>query len=322
MISKLILNRPKTDIRILGTLLREKKLTATEIAAAAGTSVSRVRANLKSLMHDGLVMGMGRYPGDRLKFYRANLIDNPLMIKFAEMFYTEEFYRYNEKLGNKPFLAGSALISLLENRNIKGIVFFGSSVRENRFNDIDIAILLDIKNNELLRKINGAILSIENNIKYNVSVNVFSANEFREKIIGREALILNIMKGVPFVFTFVYRDADRYEGRFGAFDSNGFVNCKMLLQTSEKGGALAFLWDIDKAIKIKDLNMTERAVTDFMYYILAKSEYYPENSNEVKKVFKQLYSKTYTKINGFIESGDFSGIRMLMLEYIMSGRLE
>ena len=303
----MILNRPKTDIKILEALLSGENLTANEIKEEARTSVSRVRANLKGLLNDRLVLSFRNHPKHHL--YRINLW-NLSALKFAELFYAEKYLEINKKL---PVLQSTAAYA----SNVLGdelflIILFGSSIKEKRFNDIDICLIMTDDTNEMLKKAKDVTDKIQEMFtSYTFSTQVFSLKVFNELVMKEDQLARNILNGIPLASQFnpSLRPSD-----FLVFTQR-FVELKLLSHFQDvRGPIVKALELVKKYAKNNDQNLLEDAKKNFIYGILRKHGIIPENIHEANKLLQREFAPLNRKIDIVFKSKNAKKIIIMMIE--------
>lgn len=287
MSSKSVFLRPKNEIKILQLLLKENMLTTKEIAQKLGSSKQRINTNLRNLMKDGLVLRLRTLP--RRYTYKINLIDNPVLLKFAEAFFFEKFIRLNKKLNSIPLKIGFFYSYELREK-LKLAIIFGSCTREEEFNDVDLAVILDRKTEELERKVASSIYSLQTMTDYKFSVEAYGYNEFKRNLEENDELALNIMNGVP-LFSSLFSKKKEFGNEF-----TEFVKFKFLKQFQDRYGKIvkAFVL-LKEAEKKMDSEKVKDAITNFIYYILGKEGTLPSNDHEAMRIFKKRHTELYNK---------------------------
>ncbi|MBI4181661.1 MAG: winged helix-turn-helix transcriptional regulator [Candidatus Aenigmarchaeota archaeon] len=286
MESRLILNRTKTDIRILSALLKGERMTAREIAEDLKTSVPRVRSNLQGLIKDNLVIAFRKHP--KQHFYQANMV-NILVLKFAELHYAEQSIKGVPKALVNPISFLKTRLSLALGSELLLIVLFGSSVRRLDFNDVDICVVLDRIDDNALSTVKKVLDALQERYRqFRFSIQPFSEREMKERVRNNDPLVRNILNGIPIRLG---PGMDRRIEDLVSFPQK-FVEMRMVHYFEQVWGPiLKAISMLVKCQEAHDEDMFSRAKKELLFGIVLAKGNLPEDAKEAHDVLKREWPR-------------------------------
>lgn len=285
MLSKII---TKINRRILNILL-EEKASLSEIARKSNTTKANVFRSLKGLETEDLVRKEIR---GRTHLYRFNFL-HPQAWEIRAFFLDERKIEYNQKINALPALLDSLLGNMFK-KKYQGCIFFGSSLEE-KYKDIDVFVMVEEVEESILKnkikKINGKISPI-----------LGIKKELERGIKEEDMLYKNIIKGVPFgCENFVLELKQRQV----------FLRRKDIIERFVMGyrELLSCLEFTEKEYATKHL---EKGTIDITYAVLNYFDFFPENDNQAKKMFKKQFGFIFsTKVKEAKKQAEKLGRKIL-----------
>ncbi len=264
MLSKLITS---VNWRVL-SFLADNEASLSEISRKTGTTKANTFRSLKGL--EELDLARKTIQG-KTHVYRFNFL-HPEAGEILELITEERRMDYSKKFGNMPLLLHAFLSETLKEK-YKGCIFFGSSLAWNKFNDIDVFVVL--KEKEAVEIITSKLKLIDKRISP-----IFGTEEELEAgVNSQDMLYKNIACGIPFGpdlvnikhKQFFLRKQDIRE-RF-MFGYRELLSC---LEFPEK--------------KYQEVHF-KRGLMDFIYSILNYYDLAPKNDVEAIQLFKKTIAK-------------------------------
>ncbi len=268
MLSKII---TKVNDRILSLLIR-KEASLSDIARQTKTTKANTFKALKFLeSHD--IVRKNIYGKSHI--YRFNFL-NSNSEYILKSIVKEKSENYNKKLKNLPLLVHYFLENAL-NSNYKGCIFFGSSIMQDKYADIDIFIIL--KNKDKAKEIEKKLKTINKNL----SPILGTLEELEQGLKNQDMLYKNIIDGIAFgidVITIKYREI---------FLRKKDIKDRFILAYREILSCLEF-----KEKEYQKAHL-EKGAIDLIYAILNYFDFSPKNDNDALSLLKQKLNKNKPK---------------------------
>lgn len=258
----------KNDYRILNGLLSgESSLSG--LSRQTGIFKAQMFHYLKDLEKIDLVRKevQGKNHLHRLNFF------HPQFKNLVREILLEKKIFFDEKLAGIPRLIDAFLKTVLKEK-YQGGIFFGSSISEKKFKDVDVFIF--IKDFEKLSELNRSLKSFAPTI-----APIFGTREELENgALNQDRLYLNILEGLPFSC-----DSFFLETKFKQY----FLRKKDVTER--------FIFGFRELLACKEFTEPEflgrhleRGVMDIIYAYLTYREIFPKNDAEARKAFKAAIS--------------------------------
>ncbi len=262
MLSKIV---TKNNFKILNYLF-EKEASLSELARKLNITKARVFYSLKELERLDLVR---KTIQGKTHVYRFNFL-HPHIKKVIKIILFERKEEYNSKFKGLPNFVDTFLAALLKTK-YQGCLFFGSSLEQEKFKDIDLFIMLkDFKQKK----------ELENKLKImdkRLSPVFGTRKELKKGVEAKDMLYLNIIAGFPFSCeNFVIET--RYHEHFLRRKD---VEERFILSSREIFSCLEFKESdyIEKHL--------EKGIIDIIYAVLNYFDLFPRNDLEARKLFKE-----------------------------------
>lgn len=263
MLSKII---KKVNWRIV-TFLIVKESSLSDISRGTKTTKANTFYALKELEELDFVRKIIR---GRTHVYRFNFL-HPQSKIIMDMYMEERRKAYNKKLGNMPIIIHSLLSHSLK-KSYNGCIFFGSSL-EGKYNDIDIFILMEDRQNTS---------EIETKLKLidkNVSPLFGSEKEIHNGIKNQDMFYKNILSGISFgsdIGKIKYEDMFLRKADINERLIIGYRDVLSCLEFTEK-----------EYVKVH----LEKGSMDIIYALLNYFDFSPKNGREAISLFKQKFKE-------------------------------
>ncbi len=260
------------DLKIFKALISEE-INVSEISRKTNISKNRVLDSLKRLNELDLVR---KTISGRSHIYRINFLNSKSLF-FINLISSEKKDKYNIKLNNLPIILDAFLKNVLKEK-YSGSIFFGSSIENEKFNDVDVFIIAEeIKQkNELIKKIKL--------IDSRLSPIFGSKEEIEKGIEKKDMLYQNIAEGISysyedFIRKILYKDASLKKKDIQERVILGYREILSCLEFKEKEY-------VEKHL--------DKGLMDVIYAILNYFDISPKNDAEAKDFFKERF-KTLPK---------------------------
>jgi len=262
MLSEII---TKINRRILKILL-EEKASLSDIARKSKTTKANVFRSLKNLEKEDLVRKEIR---GRTHLYRFNYM-RPQALEVHKFFLEEKKREYNKKINALPALLDSLLKNMFKKR-YQGSIFFGSSL-EGKYKDIDIFVIVE--------NVNGTIFKNKiKKINEKISPIIGTKKELERGVQEEDMLYKNIIKGIPFGCEDSVLELKQRQ----VFLRRKDVTERFIVGYREIISCLEFT---EKEYVTKHL---EKGTTDITYATLNYFDFFPDNDNQAKKMFRKQF---------------------------------
>lgn len=276
MLSKVL---TKNNSKLLDYLLREEA-SLSELARRIKITKTRAFYSLKELEKLDWVRKTIR---GKTHVYRFNFLHSRAK-EIIKIILSEKKEEYNKKLKGLPRFIDTFLATVFKAK-YQGCLFFGSSLEEREFRDIDLFIMLrDFKQKKELKdqfKI----------IEERLSLVLGTRKEISKGVKAKDMLYLNIIAGLPFSCEDFMLET-KYDDYFLRRTD---INERFILGNRE----------IFSCLEFKETNYIkrhlEKGIMDLVYVALNYLELFPRNDWEAKKLFKEKVKlKIPNKVGGAI----------------------
>lgn len=273
MLSKIL---TKNNLKILISLLREEA-SLSDLARKTKITKARVFYSLKELKKGDIVRRKIR---GKTHIYSFNFL-HPQVKEILKAILLKKKTEYNTKLKALPALVDTFLSTSLK-KKYQGCIFFGSSIEEEKFKDIDLFILLqDFKQKgELKNKLRL--------LDKRVSPILGTKKELKKGINSKDMLYLNIFEGLPFSCESFVLETKYYE--------------HFLRRTDIQERFILGYREILSCVEFKETAYTKKhlakGIMDIIYATLNYFNLSPRNDAEAMKLFKEkIRLKPTGKVN-------------------------
>ena len=255
----------KNQQKILAALW-EGNISLSGLARKTFLTKARVFSSLKELEQEDLVRKKAE---GRTHLYRLNILNGKIEERLKGIL-REKSTAFNQKLGGLPGIIDAFLKTVLKEK-YGGCIFFGSSLTENNFQDIDLLIIAS-KTDKMM-----VLIKRLKQIDARLSPITATEGELKKGISAEDMLYKNIIQGLP----------------FSGIDS--YLRMKFLSSFLKKEDVRErFIIGLREIISCQEFpereyakKHLEKGILDMVYAYLNYFDFSPRNDGEARKIFKQ-----------------------------------